>query len=278
VSGRTGYREQSLMFIARIDADSGLPDPNFSKQGVTMVDFGDGRFISRFRRGYLYQQPDDKLVAVGFTEFFDAKEDVWRTPARVLARLDPAGAGHAGFAGFAGPAVLRTASAEGPFAAVAVVERTGGSTGALSVDFDTVGRTAQAPGDFTATSGTLSWASGETEAKSISVPVTHDAAGTFDIQLSGSTGGLATSLVTVSLPPPGSGTAGGSGGTTNASGGGGGTAPVDLLVLLALCVVYGAMRQGRALRQAADARGMASSGTARKFAWETAHGGSTPGR
>jgi uncharacterized delta-60 repeat protein len=255
-AGRDYYHDQSLMFVARIDADSGLPDPGFGHQGVTMVDFGDGRFISRFRRGQLYQQSDDKLVAVGFTELFDATEDVWQTPAWVLARLDPAGAGHAGFAGFAGPAVLRAVSAEGPFEAVVVVQRTGGSTGALSVDFGTVGRTALAPGDFTATSGTLSWASGETDAKSISVPVTVDAAGTFDIQLSSSTGGLAASLVTVSLPLPGSGTGGGSGSTTNARGGGGGTAPVDLLALLAMCAIFRAILRNR-----------------RNFSWNTSRRG-----
>jgi uncharacterized delta-60 repeat protein len=282
VSGRTAagrdyYYDPSLMFVARIDADSGLPDPGFGNEGVTMVDFGDGRFISRFRRGHLFEESDGKLVAVGFTEVFDARWDVWQSPAWVLARLDPSGAGHPGFAGFAGPTVLRAASTEGSFEAVAVVQRTGGSTGPLAVDFETIGHTAQAPGDFTATSGTLTWADGEADAKSISVPVTVDGAGTFDIQLSNSTGGLATSLVTVALPPPSSGGGGGSGGTS-ARGGGGGIAAMDLLALLLLGAVYWATQLAGAVRHAVDTRGVAPLGTTGKHARETVHARSTPGR
>jgi hypothetical protein len=173
--------------------------------------------------------------------------------------------------------VLRAASTEGSFEAVAVVQRTGGSTGPLLVDFETVGHTAQAPGDFTATSGTLTWADGEADAKSISVPVMVDGAGTFDIQLSNSTGGLATSLVTVALPPPSSGGGGGSGGTS-ARGGGGGIAAMDLLALLLLGAVYWATQLAGAVRHAVDTRGVAPLGTTGKHARETVHARSTPGR
>jgi uncharacterized delta-60 repeat protein len=272
LAGRTHASKDwhsSLMFVARIDTDSGLPDPGFGNQGVTMVDFGDGRFFSIFRSGHVFQQSDGKLVAVGFAELNIPPGHEWQT-AFVLARLDPSGAGHPGFAGFAGPAVLRAGSAEGPFEAVAVVQRTGGSTGPLAVDFETVGHTARAPGDFTATSGTLTWADGEADAKSISVPVAADGAGTFDIQLSNSTGALATSLVTVTLPPPSSGIGGGSG-DTSTRGGGGGIAAMDLLALLLLGAVCWATQLAGAVRHAAVTRGLAPLGATGKHARDTVH-------
>ena len=54
------------------------------------------------------------------------------------------------------------------------VKRTGGSTGPLTIDYATTDGTAIAGQDYTATSGTLSFANGETN-KTIQVPITNDA-------------------------------------------------------------------------------------------------------
>lgn len=54
------------------------------------------------------------------------------------------------------------------------VQRTGGATGNLSVDFSTADGTALAGQDFTSTSGTLNFIAGETS-KTIQIPITDDA-------------------------------------------------------------------------------------------------------
>lgn len=54
------------------------------------------------------------------------------------------------------------------------VQRTGGSSGSLSVQYETSNGTATAGQDYTATSGTLTFANGETS-KTIQVPITDDA-------------------------------------------------------------------------------------------------------
>ncbi len=55
------------------------------------------------------------------------------------------------------------------------VSRTGGTDGAVSIDWETQPGTAAAPGDFTASSGTLSWSDKEGGSKPIAVPITDDA-------------------------------------------------------------------------------------------------------
>ena len=75
------------------------------------------------------------------------------------------------------------------------VERTGGSAGAVSASYSTASGSAVAGTDFTAASGTLSWASGDTSAKTFSVPVSNATpfSGTrsFTVKLSNATGGAA---------------------------------------------------------------------------------------
>ena len=98
------------------------------------------------------------------------------------------------------------------------VSRTGGSTGAVSVSYATANGTAVAGTQYTASSGTLNWASGDAADTTVTVPVSATAfsgSKTFTLALSAPSGGatLGTPAATVSII----GSSGGSGGTTNLS-------------------------------------------------------------
>ena len=71
--------------------------------------------------------------------------------------------------------------------------RTGGSTGAVGISYATANGTATAGADYTAASGTLSWANGDTANKTFTVSITNDLinepAETFTATLSTPTGG-----------------------------------------------------------------------------------------
>jgi hypothetical protein len=73
------------------------------------------------------------------------------------------------------------------------VNRTGGSSGAVSVAYGTANGTAVAGTDYSATSGTLNWASGDATAKTFSVPISNAQpfSGTkqFSVSVSGPAGG-----------------------------------------------------------------------------------------
>jgi hypothetical protein len=99
------------------------------------------------------------------------------------------------------------------------VTRTGGSSGAISVNYATANGTATGGGscaagiDFVNASGTLNWADGDTASKTFNVTICNDAAfeadETFTATLSGATGGAtigtpnpATVTITNDDPPP----------------------------------------------------------------------------
>lgn len=99
--------------------------------------------------------------------------------------------------GSSSPGVLQVSPAtyavdEGDTVMQVTVTRTGGTDGAASVSYATSDATATAGSDYTATSGTLSWASGDGAAKTISVAVLEDAtvesAETITVTLSAATG------------------------------------------------------------------------------------------
>ena len=73
------------------------------------------------------------------------------------------------------------------------VTRTGGSNGAVGVSYATSNGTATAGSDYTSTSGTLSWADGDTSSKTFSIPILDDSAyetdETVNLTLSSPTGG-----------------------------------------------------------------------------------------
>ena len=63
---------------------------------------------------------------------------------------------------------------EGAGTATITVTRTGGSSGAASVNYTTSNGTATADSDYTATPGTLNWADGVTGSKTFVVPIIND--------------------------------------------------------------------------------------------------------
>ena len=71
-----------------------------------------------------------------------------------------------------------------------VVERINGGTGAATLAYATANDTAEAGTDYTSTSGTLTWADGETGAKTVTVPILAGARHgyVFDVNFSGATG------------------------------------------------------------------------------------------
>jgi hypothetical protein len=94
-----------------------------------------------------------------------------------------------------------------------LVTRSGGSTGAIAVNYSTSNGTGIAGTDYTSTSGTLTWASGDSSVRTITVPFLHNSnyTGTksFTLTLSNPTNGavispIASTLVTVTdnLTPP----------------------------------------------------------------------------
>ena len=95
--------------------------------------------------------------------------------------------------------------AESVGTAVVSVNRSGSSTGAVSVNFTTVNGTALAGTHYTTTTGTLNWADGDTAPKTINVPIIDNtavnAARTFNVTLSGAVGATlgapATTTVTI---------------------------------------------------------------------------------
>lgn len=104
-----------------------------------------------------------------------------------------------------------------------VVTRAGGTSGAASVQYATSPGTAGAPGDYTAASGTLNWASGDGSDRTITIALSPDTTfeGTesFSVALSNPTGAALgapnTATVTIndddsSPPPSNSGNGGGS--------------------------------------------------------------------
>lgn len=90
------------------------------------------------------------------------------------------------------------------------VSLSGPSKGTVNVDYATADGTATAPGDYTATSGTLTFAPGETS-KQVSVPVVGDTVSEpderFTLNLSNATGatiadGVGTGIILNDEPPP----------------------------------------------------------------------------
>ncbi len=109
-----------------------------------------------------------------------------------------------------GPGTLEFQSAssqafEASTNASVTLRRINGSTGAVSVNYQTTPGSATSPSDFTTQSGSVNWADGDSSNKTISIPLTDDLIAesdeTFSIAISGPSGGatLGTSTHTVTI-------------------------------------------------------------------------------
>ena len=88
-----------------------------------------------------------------------------------LIQADQALQSRAGTVGFAAPTYDATESAG---TVTLTVQRTGGTAGAISVDYATSDGTATTPSDYSTTTGTLTWPDGDATPRTIDVPLTDD--------------------------------------------------------------------------------------------------------
>ncbi len=86
---------------------------------------------------------------------------------------------------------------------ILTVSRTGGSTGAVGVSFATANDTALSGSDYTANSGTLSWADADTASKTITVNITNDPtpepSEAFSVSIFTPTGGVTLGIPNISI-------------------------------------------------------------------------------
>jgi hypothetical protein len=136
---------------------------------------------------------DDALVEGAETVLLDlvsATGATLGTPARTTLTINDNDVAPAGSLQFTAAAV---SAQESVGSQTILVSRTGGSSGAVSVQYQTANGTATAPSDFATTSGTLTWAAGDTAQKTIAIPIVNDSAvegaETFSVTLSNPTGG-----------------------------------------------------------------------------------------
>lgn len=166
------------MILARFNSDGAL-DTSYGIDGVSTADFGTGDTAHLSLGVALIQQADGKYVAAGPNSLgtFGA------------ARFDDGAAfpGRVGFTSTSAFIVETTAKVS------YTVRRTGGTTGAVSVNYATAAGQAQPGSDFEDTSGTLTWNDGDASDKTITVNIFDDAAAEsnedFLLTLSGPTGG-----------------------------------------------------------------------------------------
>ena len=107
--------------------------------------------------------------------------------------------------------------------AVLTINRSGSSAGAVTVGYSTINGTATAGTDFIATSGTVTWADGDSSAKTVLVPITSQASGTYfafaltSVQGSANFGTPATATIDVNAATASTGSSS-SGGSSSSSG------------------------------------------------------------
>jgi hypothetical protein len=125
---------------------------------------------------------------------------------RVVNSVVDMGAVEVGAAGTVEFAIIAVSVDESAGTVTLTVDRTGSTTGAISVDFVTSDGTALTPGDYTMSAGTLNWADGDATPQTIVVPIVDDLvdepAETFIVTLSNPTGGAmlgANTVTTVTI-------------------------------------------------------------------------------
>jgi uncharacterized delta-60 repeat protein len=215
------------VFLARV-TPNGTLDASFAEAGVRRIDVGHDEFASWATLYGVGRQSDGRLVAAMTTEpRGDARIAVLRTTGAA------ASPGRLGFLYATG------GGAEGGEARL-TVRRTGGATGAVTVDFSTESTTAESGADFAPSTGTLAWGDGDPGDREIRIPILTDtlteADERFIVKLSNPSLGTTLSATVARVviyrasgrPAPSASTGGG--------GGGGSGSPIEaaLLALLAL--------------------------------------------
>ena len=238
------YAYNTDLFVVRVTASGDL-DTSYGPGGVAIVDAGDGNNTASILYGSpdIVRQPDGRIVTVAATSIGDPGSGDTRL---VIARL-LADDNHPGVLGFrsvsydfAGPEGTLRVEPENVGIAEIPVRRTGGSSGAVSVDYEAVSGSAESGTDFTGTAGTLTWADNETSDKIISVSIADDTEveqhERFKLILSNPSGdaSLATTELTFEIRDVESHSPGPSPGPAPASQGGGGAASGETLIALAV--------------------------------------------
>jgi hypothetical protein len=226
------------MTLTRFLAD-GQVDELFGNGGTALADFGGLGTSPRSRASTVLVQADGKAVVVG--------------PHGLQLGLARFESGGPGFAGLIGLTVDERTIDDGDTQLEFTVHRTGGSTGAVSVEYTTIERAARSGIDFAPAEGSLIWEDSDTTDRTIVVALLADsfseAQAQFDLELLSPTGGavLATSRVTVdtlvtesveTVPASASASAAATTSTPAATSSGGGSfGPLPALLLALLCVL-----------------------------------------
>jgi uncharacterized delta-60 repeat protein len=229
------YIRPTTMFLARVDATSGSLDADFGNGGITVLDFTTANYLLKSYGSGLVQQADGKLLTIGAVV---SPGDWWDYNQIGVARVNTVGGGNAGVASFI-DAYASVRESDGRV--TLSVQRTGGTTGELSITYYTEALDAHAPGDFTATSGTLTWPSGDAMPKSIKVDVVNDSSlerpEVFHVVLTGPEGHVGFAKVLVGINDDDH--------TASQASGGGGGGAMDLRQLVALALILGMAWQRR---------------------------------
>lgn len=219
------------MRVSRILADGTL-DSAFGTAGTTVVDFGHGDESPDSVAAGLIGLDDGRLVLAGHQDTTMA-----------LTRLSRANTSFAGYIGFTS-SDRDVEESEG--LVIISVRRSGGFSGAISVNYETLDGSAAGGHDFETQSGRLDWDDGDDSIRSIAVMLVDDedqevseqfhlrltdpaggtliAAGETSIVIANNDGGQA--MPSPTPPPPNT--------TPKSSSGGGGAGWLSLLVLAAL--------------------------------------------
>lgn len=178
------------MILARFNSDGAL-DTSYGIDGVATADFGTGDTAHLSIGVALIQQADGKYVAAGPNSLGTFG----------VARFDDSAA----FPGRIGFTATNQSAAETVASVSYTVRRTGGRTGAVSVNYVTAAGQAQPGSDFEGASGTLTWNDGDADDKTLIINIIDDAvvesSEDFSLTLSAPTGGaqLAASEATTSI-------------------------------------------------------------------------------
>jgi len=188
--------------VTRVNS-SGELDRSFGRDGQAVLDVGDGDYLPYVGwGGSLLRQDDGKLVILA--SGIRALTSSGPNTRLVLARLQTSG----GSPGLIGIKSVESTVVESDGHIDVRVRRSGGSAGLVSVDYSTTSGSASDNADFIPVAGTLTWADGDREDKTITIEVISDTVTEsreqFTLMLSNVAGGagLATSRIPISIVRP----------------------------------------------------------------------------